>query len=212
MSETWRIFAAVELTPEIKNRISETARQLADRGWDARWVKPDNMHMTVKFYGDTSAEIVPRLQDELRSAISGLTAFELDVSGVGAFPNARQPRVVWLGIEDPSEQLLPLKSAVERASGAAGLEEEDVPYKPHLTVARLSPRFRVGGQESVEALDAVGDFEPIRWTVTDVTLFQSKLQRGGSVYTEIERFPLAPPEPAGESEDAPGSDQDEEQS
>jgi RNA 2',3'-cyclic 3'-phosphodiesterase len=193
MSEMWRVFAAVELAREIKQQIQTTAHLLGELGWNARWVKPDKAHLTVRFYGDLVVDRLPILQDELRDAVRSVPGFDIVVWGAGAFPNPKRPRVIWLGMDDPSGRLEPLKLAVERASGRAGLEEETGPYKPHLTVGRLHPQFRITGSASADALARVGDFDPIPMPVSDIVLFRSQLGRGGSQYTVIDRFPLGEP-------------------
>jgi RNA 2',3'-cyclic 3'-phosphodiesterase len=194
VSEQWRVFAAVDLTDEIKARITETARLLEEAGWLAKWVPEQKMHMTVRFYGDLAVPTVERLQEELRERMSRQPAFELHVNRVGAFPAPNRPRVVWLGIHDPFEQLPGLKGLVDKASSAAGLEPEPGPYKPHLTVGRLLPSFKIQGEEAVAAFQEFGSYEPIVWVPESVQLIRSKLGRGGSQYTVLEEFAFGPPD------------------
>jgi RNA 2',3'-cyclic 3'-phosphodiesterase len=194
MSEVWRIFTAVDLTQEIRDRMSETAELLQNAGWEARWVPQDRMHMTVRFFGDTAVETIEKLQDELRPRLAAQPAFELHVSRVGAFPAPNRPRVIWLGIDDPFGQIPNLKAAVEDASVAAGLEAEPGPYKPHLTVGRLQPKFRISGDEAVETFQEFGRYEPLTWIPDSVNLVRSKLARGGAQHTVIEKFPFGPPD------------------
>jgi 2'-5' RNA ligase len=194
VSEQWRVFAAIDLTDEIKQRMSETARLLDEAGWQAKWVSQDKMHMTVRFYGDLEIPKVERLQEELRNRLSQQPAFELQVNRVGAFPAPNRPRVIWLGIHDPFEQLPGLKSLVEDATSAAGIEPEPGPYKPHLTVGRLAPSFRVSGEDAVAAFQEFGTYEPIVWVPESVQLVRSKIGRGGAQYTIIEEFAFGPPD------------------
>lgn len=193
MSETWRMFAAIDLTDEIRDRILRTQHSLDRAGWRCRWVPESRMHMTVRFYGNLEVGTVERLQDELRRQLENQPAFELRVSRVGAFPGPNRPRTIWLGIDDRFEQLSKLRAAVDRASAAVGLEPEPGPYRPHLTVGRLMHDFHVDEDEAVEAFQEFGAYEPLFLVPENVNLVKSKIARGGVQYTIVESFPLAEP-------------------
>jgi RNA 2',3'-cyclic 3'-phosphodiesterase len=195
MSEMWRMFAAVDLTDEIRERITRTQQLLDDAGWSCRWVPEDRMHMTVRFYGNLAQETVEQLQERLRAHLSQQPAFELRVSRVGAFPGPNRPRTIWLGIDDRFQQLGKLRKAVDDASTTAGIEPEPGPFRPHLTVGRLMHDFKVDEDDAVEAFQEFGAYEPLIWIPDHVNLVRSKFGRRGVEYTIVERFSLA--EPAG---------------
>lgn len=195
MSEKWRMFVAVDLTDEIRDRITRTQQLLEEAGWRCRWVARERMHMTVRFYGDLEVSTVEQLQNELRSRLTKQPAFELRVSRVGAFPGPNRPRTLWLGIDDRFEQLGNLRKAVDDASAAVGIEPEPGPYRPHLTVGRLMHDFKVDEDEAVEAFQEFGAYEPLFYVPDEVKLVRSNFGRGGVQYTVVESFPLA--EPAG---------------
>jgi RNA 2',3'-cyclic 3'-phosphodiesterase len=194
MSETWRMFAAVDLTDEIRDRIKRTQQLLDEAGWNCRWVAEERMHMTVRFYGELEVPTVEQLQEELRARLAAQPAFELRVSRVGAFPGPNRPRTLWLGIDDRFQQLGKLRKAVDDASSAVGIEPEPGPYRPHLTVGRLIHTFRVDEDEAVEAFQEFGAYEPLFWIPEHVNLVKSKFGRGGIQYTIIEQFSLGEPD------------------
>lgn len=194
MSEEWRVFAAIDLTDEIRDRIKRTQQALEDAGWKCRWVPEERMHLTVRFYGNLAIPTVEQLQDELRSRLAAQPRFELRVSRVGAFPGPNRPRTLWLGIDDSFEQLGNLRAAVDEGSQAAGIEPEPGPYRPHLTVGRLRHDFRVDSDDAVEAFQSFGAYEPLFWIPETVKLVRSQFGRGGVQYTIIEEFELGPPE------------------
>ncbi len=193
--EKWRMFAAVDLTDEIRERIKRTQELLEEAGWRCRWVTEERMHMTVRFYGNLDGETVEQLQTALRKYLSQQPAFELRVSRVGAFPGPNRPRTLWLGIDDPFAQLSKLRKAVDDASEEAGIPPEPGPYRPHLTVGRLMHNFKVDEDEAIEAFQEFGAYDPLQWVPESVKLVRSKFGRGGTQYTTIEEFVLA--EPAG---------------
>lgn len=194
MGETWRMFAAVDLTEEIRDRIKRTQQLLDDAGWRCRWVPESRMHMTVRFYGNLEIPTVEQLQEELRGRLAQQPQFELRVSRVGAFPGPNRPRALWLGIDDRFEQVGKLRGAVDAASEAAGIERERGPYRPHLTIGRLMHDFKVDEDEAVEAFQEFGAYEPLVWVPDRVNLVKSKFGRGGIQYTIVEQFPLGEPD------------------
>jgi RNA 2',3'-cyclic 3'-phosphodiesterase len=201
MSEMWRMFVAIDLTEEIRDRISRTQQLLEESGWRCRWVARERMHMTVRFYGDLTVPTVEQLQEELRYRLAQQPAFELRVSRVGAFPGPNRPRTLWLGIDDRFTQLGKLRSAVDAASSTVGLDPEPGPYRPHLTVGRMMHDFKVDEDEAVEAFQEFGAYEPLVWVPDHVNLVKSKIGRGGVQYTVIESFPLAEPDGTVSSEE-----------
>jgi RNA 2',3'-cyclic 3'-phosphodiesterase len=193
MSETWRMFVAVDLTEEIRDRIERTQQLLEEAGWRCRWVPRERMHMTVRFYGNLEIPTVEQLQEELRTRLAQQPAFELRVSRVGAFPGPNRPRTIWLGIDDRFEQLGNLRKAVDYASAAVGIEPEPGPYRPHLTVGRLHHDFKVDQDDAVEAFQEFGAYEPLFWVPEEVNLVKSQFGRGGIKYTAVESFSLGEP-------------------
>lgn len=136
--KTLRAFVAVEFPPSLRERLGEVAAELQRSlpGRVVNWVSPANMHLTLKFLGDTPEGDVPRICEALATAAKGVAPFTVEVGGLGCFPNLRQPRVVWAGV-NPQEPVLKLQAAVEGALGPLGYEPESRRFSAHLTLGRV---------------------------------------------------------------------------
>lgn len=189
--DIWRLFAAIELPPDVHQRIQQVMQHLRSVGWSARWVRPESSHLTLKFYGDVPRQRLHELSAALRRATGTVPVFDLRTDGPGVFPTPKRPRVLWLGVSEPTGRLQALYEAVEDASVQLGFEPEGRDYHPHLTVAR----FRPGEQPTVEELTArfaeLSRLPEIEFPVTTLALYRSELSRDGAKYTVIGRFDLA---------------------
>lgn len=182
-----RAFIAIELTAEIQNRLDEvtTAFKKQLNGVPVRWVPASNIHLTLKFLGDVSVANVKILTDILRTEVAGHRPFEVSVGGAGAFPNNRRPRVIWVGVEAPSE-LTMVQSGVEAAMERLGYAREDRPFSPHLTVGRIS---RNANSDDTRLISKVLETCRVGFLgaacIQEICLFRSDLQPTGAVYTRI---------------------------
>src|SRR5260370_29025264 len=136
--ESWRVFIAIELPASARQRLKDHIDRLRDAFPDARasWSREENLHLTLKFLGDTPVSRIEALLQAAKRAASNAVPFELIVSGAGAFPPRGQPRVLWIGIEDLSGQLRKLQQALENECGKQGFALDLRPLQPHLTLAR----------------------------------------------------------------------------
>lgn len=181
-----RSFIAIDLNPEIQRKLGEVIHQLKPASANVvRWVPENNIHITLKFLGDTSPANVEILKKILTVEANQVQPFDLKIEGVGAFPSIRRPRVIWVGIETPPV-LFALQRAIDVETQRLGYTPEDRPFSPHLTLGRLAHNA------SPEEIRQVGDLLaaskiPISATVhvKTVVLFRSDLQPGGAVYTPI---------------------------
>jgi 2'-5' RNA ligase len=182
-----RAFIAIELTAEIQNRLDEvtTAFKKQLNGVPVRWVPAGNIHLTLKFLGDVSVANVKILCDILKTEVAGHRPFEDSVGGAGAFPNNRRPRVIWVGVEAPSE-LTMVQSGVDAAMERLGYAREDRPFSPHLTVGRIS---RNANSDDTRLISKVLETCRVGFLgaacVQEICLFRSDLQPTGAVYTRI---------------------------
>ncbi len=195
-----RTFVAVELPAEVKRAIAaEQARvqaALAGQGIAStlRWSPVDNIHLTLRFLGDTTSAQQRRLIDGLASAARVWSPFALSTGGLGCFPNCRAPRVVWLGVAGDMAALAAIQSEVERLAQAIGFAAEERAFSPHLTLARARreasrPALQETGR--VLAVLAVDDTPPaLPFNVDHVVYFHSDLRAGGSVYTPLAVLPF----------------------
>jgi 2'-5' RNA ligase len=180
-----RAFVALVLDLEVRSAIEKLVASLRPRVPGARWIRPEGVHLTLRFLGDTPPARVDQLRPALAAAASGCEPFEAPVAGLGTFPGpGKPPRILWLGIRVPPPGLA-LQAACERAAVAAGFPPEERPFHGHLTLARFRERV------SRPALPPV-DLGSAR--LETLSLLRSDLRPGGAVYSPIERFPLSGPE------------------
>ncbi len=188
MGETFRAFIAVAVPPEIAGALWEEGRASRGAG-GVRWTRPESIHLTLKFLGSTPAEKGGVVMEALRRAVAGIAPFDLEVRGLGAFPNDRAPRVVWAGLIGPIGKpgtLMSLRDSVEREVAPLGFPTEGRGFSPHLTFGRIdvkkeprpNPALRDWLAERREKVFG-------RFRVGGVLLMESRLSPGGSVYTVV---------------------------
>jgi 2'-5' RNA ligase len=193
-----RVFVALDIDDAIRQRIQRFLEGVSGFAPDARWVRPESLHVTLKFIGEKPIETV----EEIKRALSGIRAGSIEITfrGYGFFPTAKAARVFWVGIES-GPQLSSLAKAADEATSALGIAKEDHPFTPHLTLARGggrsgAPRWRKGDapnknfqhlQEKLAAL-STPDFGTM--AAHEFFLYQSQLSQGGSRYTKIASFAL----------------------
>jgi len=182
--EAIRAFIAIDLDDPSRRAAAEVARALREGpgGDRVRWVRPENLHVTLRFLGDIEAARVPSLARALREALAGLCRFQMQLGRVGVFPSARRPRVVVVDVA-PQEPLEQLAEAVERAVVESGLEPERRRFRPHLTLGRASGRSL---PPVTAPVTACGE----SLLVDEIVLFRSELKRSGAIHTPLERIAL----------------------
>ena len=186
--QTLRTFIAVELDQELKATLAGIQARLrgAVPPRAVRWVQPEGIHLTLKFL-DTPLDKVERIKAALAQAAAQIPAFAVTVGGVGCFPDARRPRVVWVGVQEPSGSLARLWRAVESNVAPLGFPTEKRPLSPHLTLGRVqryasSAEVRDIGQ-AVAALSAEMTGAQDEMAVSSVAYIKSDLRPTGAVYT-----------------------------
>lgn len=187
-----RLFVAVEVAPEPREAIRRLQGDLKGRDLAGlRWVRPEGIHLTLKFLGETPATSVPAINAAVEAATRGMSGFRLALGRTGTFGSRRSPRVLWLDITGDVERLRQLQAAVERALTEAGFPPEERRFSPHLTLARVPQPARPGTGDSISrALEAVS-VPHSEFDVGEVVLMRSTLQPGGAVYERLGSFPLA---------------------
>jgi len=179
-----RLFVALELSETVHSALIELVQQLQRAGADVRWVRPEGMHLTLKFIG----EMPPEKLSAIREALGGVTSpapVHLDFQGLGYFPNERRPRVFWVGVR-ASDNLAPLAVHIEDALAPLGIAREKRAYAPHLTLGRFKSADGLGRlQQLIAALPSTqfGQFG-----ADSFILYQSRLSPKGAEYTKLEEF------------------------
>ena len=188
-----RLFVAIDLDDAARCTVARAAGELAEQiaatgaGDRVAWVRPKNLHLTLRFLGQVGAASVP----EVSAAITQLTApvFGLEVSGSGAFPKVGAPRVLWVGVTYRQAPLQALMEELDRRLVSAGLTVESRPFAGHVTVGRIK-RASGGGRAIRQAIGRMR-VESVQWRVDQVTLYESRLSPSGPTYLAVTRGRLS---------------------
>jgi 2'-5' RNA ligase len=189
--ETFRSFIAVPLDEPVRRFAEERIRALRERigGDSVRWVRPENLHVTLRFLGNIERRAVPNLVAAVREETAESASFSARIGGLRTFPPSKRPRVVVLDV-GPETALAGLAAAVERAVRRAGFDAEERPFRPHLTLGRVARRSRRAPAANFPDTADLEASEGMSFEVTESVLFQSELLSSGARYTALERFPL----------------------
>jgi RNA 2',3'-cyclic 3'-phosphodiesterase len=187
-SNRLRLFVAVPLPEEVKSAIAEAQLDLRETLSESSitWTRPEQFHLTLKFLGSVRAEDVEPLRKTLDAATAGFDPLELTASGAGFFPSASRPRVIWVGLEDATDQLRDLQMSVEQAVQPFSAEEPENRFHAHVTLGRVKfiPRQEVEIMRQWSERQAEEVYGS--WIGNQVFLVQSQLSPKGAVYTVLE--------------------------
>jgi len=190
--DTIRTFVAIELDDNTKAHIAAAIETLRQKRIDnLRLVRPEGVHLTLKFLGDIEDSQVPLVADAMKHAASQQTSFSLTLGAPGVFPNTKRARVLWIGLDGELKALKFLQAEVEKALTSVGFAAERQPFNPHLTIGRMHHRAsRFDRQRAIDALFAVGLPANQTISVESISLMKSTLQPSGAVYQRIRQSPL----------------------
>ncbi len=186
-----RCFVAVELTETVRKRLAGLQQRFSDLGRSVRWVRPDAMHLTVKFLGDVPDQQLPAASQAVADVARQCRPFEFAVRSTGCFPPRGNVRVIWVGVEETSGELAACKRRCEDAFSALGFPRESRPFSPHLTLGRVKDPRRAGNLRQLIAAQA--DFKAGTVSAGELVLFESRLSPQGAQYAVVHRGVLASP-------------------
>lgn len=184
-----RAFLAIEIPAELQETLTTLRDQWRHSGARASWVRPENMHLTLRFLGEVSREQMDQMAGVLEGAYAAMPALTLAARGVGAFPNRRKPGVVWVGVEALSGDLAAVQQCAEEAARGIGLPPETKAFHPHITLARIRDSRGIGALPALMA--AAEHFDGGAFTAEAVSLFESELRPGGPIYRREREFHLS---------------------
>lgn len=197
--EALRCFVAIEMPASVLQAMDRLRRQIQQQAKDqhedrelagsARWVRPDNMHLTLKFLGAVPARLIPSIEVALARVAQAFGPIHLNLDGVGVFPNLRRARVLWAGFGGDITPLLELQAAIEQEMAALGYPKEPRPFHPHLTLTRLEAGLPVSLARWLETSPPKVPVLPI--TGDGIILMRSELRPGGPRYTPLATIRLA---------------------
>lgn len=178
---TFRAFVAVPVPARVFQAFSNLKTVFDRPGVRVRWVRPSNLHLTLRFLGDVDRSAVPELEAAIRAELHSIGRFEVTFCGIGMFPNWRRPRIIWAKVIEGHEKLIELAKSVNYGLEKAGFSQETRPFRPHLTLGRVV-QFSSDGK----TLSAAQHFQGPAMTesVSRIVLYESVLHRSGPVYTE----------------------------
>lgn len=183
-----RLFVAVDVEPHVLERVEHICAAQRALAPDARWVRPEQLHLTLEFLGEVAEERLPELRERLDAVAARQREFSVAVRSAGGFPRAARPRVLWLGVDGETAALEALQAAVHAALSPFIAERDDREYRAHLTLARaVDRRGDVALGRCAAALQAAdcGTSQ-----IREVVLYQSRLSPRGATYVAQHRARL----------------------
>jgi RNA 2',3'-cyclic 3'-phosphodiesterase len=193
-----RAFIAIDVPPAVLDTIIRIQTRFKSLGLHASWVKPGNIHLTLKFLGETDPDRIPGIQAKLTETLVPFAPFRLSLNSAGVFPNTKNPRILWVGLKDEEGTLETLQTAIEKALESVGFPMDSRPFSPHLTLARIRSPLGItspkGKKKLKDELDAVNQegIDPHPFDMGEIKLYESQLTPKGSIYTVLANFKLNP--------------------
>ncbi|MDQ1278189.1 MAG: 2,3-cyclic 3-phosphodiesterase [Thermodesulfobacteriota bacterium] len=188
-NENIRTFLAIDPPAVILENIAGMQNRLKRSIQGAvRWVRSEGIHLTLKFFGAIAAADVEIISEVIAKRTAVVPPFFLEVGGLGAFPDAARPRIIWMGIAGQLASLLSLQKDLEEEFLLLGFPKEDRPFRAHLTVGRAKVPKGIAGL--APAIEGAGNQTAEPFRVEEVVLFRSRLLPQGAVYTKLAAFPL----------------------
>jgi 2'-5' RNA ligase len=189
----WRTFIAIELSDSVRETIQNaiTTLQGSVPSHAIRWVSANNLHLTLKFLGDTPQAQIQAIQTQLHTTAKKQHPFTIEVADSGYFPNMSNPRVIWLGLKNASGELNTLQQAVENIMVEFGFAKEKRPFKPHLTVGRVKQHIdkqiltKIGQELNRNRLGSLAI-----WECNLISFIKSDLTPNGALYTTLAQLPF----------------------
>jgi RNA 2',3'-cyclic 3'-phosphodiesterase len=183
-----RSFLAIELPATIQTKIEKIEADLKAASADVRWVSPEKMHLTLKFFGNIEESRVDPIFEAIKGPVQAAKPFQLNVRGTGAFPSLKGPRVIWMGLEDREGVLIPLQKEVDVSLEKVGFEREGRLFRAHLTLGRV--KSNRGKEELIRKVEKYREEEIGDFQVEKVILFKSDLTPSGPIYTPLRELRL----------------------
>ncbi len=187
LPEQIRSFVAIELPDEVKSGLARLRRELErDEHTFIKWVDAKAIHLTLKFLGNIPSKQVTEITKAIEEAAQGISPFHLEIFELGAFPNLKQPRVLWVGIGGELDRLLGLQRNVDSALAPLGFAKEERSFAPHLTLARIRERASPIERKGLGEVVMSANFEiSYCLDVKDISLMRSQLTPSGPIYTRL---------------------------
>ncbi len=184
-----RSFLAFELPADIKKAITAVSRRGRELPLDMRWVKRDNIHLTIVFMGNVPEEKIQAIGESVKKVCTGTDPFDVNSGGLGFFGNRRHPRVLWMGLNGDICRMGRFRDALQKSLKPFGIKTERRTFRPHLTLGR----FKKGARPWPHLDHMISEYADGSTQVhrlNELVLFRSDLSSGGAVYTKLDTWPL----------------------
>jgi len=186
-----RTFIAVEIAPSVAGRAGELIDRLRVAAAEVNWVHTQHMHLTLKFLGEVPDTETPDICRVVERVAAGFEPFEVTFRGVGAFPDARRPRTLWIGIEDGADELKALQASLDEAlKKELGYSKEPRAFQPHLTIGRVKRELPGGTGDLAQLLEKHALFDSDLSVVDELVTFASFLSHKGPTHNAMSRAEL----------------------
>ncbi len=180
-----RTFIAIEIPDEIRNKIGELQNSLKKVGGRISWTKPGNIHLTLKFLGDTDENLIDEIASQLQESVASIQPIQIAIRTLGTFPNFKYPRVIWGGAESEQQQLAELAAKIDAGVEPFGFKRENRPFSAHLTLGRV--KDVKGIQTVMDKLKEQEDFMAGSFLAKQFLLIKSELHSAGAIYTSLRK-------------------------
>ncbi|MFC1708516.1 RNA 2',3'-cyclic phosphodiesterase [Candidatus Omnitrophota bacterium] len=180
-----RTFIALEISDGVKEQISQIQEKFKQtESLKAKWVAKENVHLTLKFLGDTQLKHVEKIKDKLKECLQNEKAIDCNLSNIGVFPNERFTRVIWVSIKGGDAQIIDMAKKLDKTLCKLGFKKEKREFKTHITICR--PKQILEYNQFKATLDKINrDFQPKSFSINKVSFFESKLTPQGPIYTSL---------------------------
>ncbi len=186
-----RLFVACEVPDDVKETIGEVIEGLRQKSGSAvRWIRPEGVHVTLKFLGEVPTKKLPAVKLAIQEAVVGHSPFELEFSTIGTFGGREGLRIMWVGIAGDVLRLEALVRAVNAALAVVGFEPERRPFRPHLTLGRVRDEISTRHRAEIEVAVGKTGVPQVSWRTAQVSLMRSRLTSQGATYEVLATFPL----------------------
>lgn len=187
MMEPVRLFIAIELPEDVKRDLEKRQQKLKQKGLEnLKWVSPESLHITLKFLGETQAELIPGIRHSIDDAAAKFSPFDLGIKHLGAFPAISRPQIIWIGLTGEIGRLQMAASYLEESMAQLGFSHEKRRFSPHLTLARTRVAITPAEKQILaEAINNPVDNLSYPLKVSSISLMQSQLAPGGAIYTRL---------------------------
>jgi 2'-5' RNA ligase len=182
-----RCFLAIEIPETIRGAIVSSLDSLKKSGADVKWVSAENIHITLQFLGETEETLIPAIKEALDKILLNYFPFYIKIAGVGCFPDARRPRIIWVGTEE-SQPVIKLHGEISKEMAKLGYQEEERNFTPHLTVGRVKSNRNV--RELLKKIDEIREVRFSDFEVRHITLMKSELKPSGPIYQSLAEIPF----------------------